>query len=84
MPESNKENDKNNQLGKATSIGQTMIAVGDGILGAALLIVLGMYLGNFIDGKLMTTPWFAIVLSLTGGGLGLYRFVQKALSLGKD
>ncbi len=61
-----------------------MFTVGDGILGAAILVVLGAYGGDFLDRKFGTAPWLSIFLPILGGGLGLYRFILKAISLDKD
>ena len=58
--------------------------VSDGVLGAAVLLALGVWGGNFLDGKLHTSPWLAVVFSLVGGGFGLWRLVQKAVLIGKN
>ena len=63
---------------------KAMIAVGDGVLGAGLLVALGAYFGHIIDQKIGSTPWLTIVLSISGAGLGLARLVQKAIKLDKE
>lgn len=60
---------------------RAMMLASDGILGAAVLIVAGVYGGSFIDEKLNSSPWFCLSLSVFGGGLGLARLVKKALAI---
>jgi F0F1-type ATP synthase assembly protein I len=59
----------------------TLLTVSDGILGAGVLIILGVGAGNWLDEKVHCAPWFSLALSLLGGGLGLARLVSKANSL---
>lgn len=66
------------------SINKAMITVADGVLGAAVLIMIGVFAGHYLDQKLRITPWLSILLPLTGGGIGLSRLVIKAISLEKD
>ncbi len=58
-----------------------MFVVSDAVLGAGVLIMLGMWCGGFADDKLHTAPWGSLGLSILGGGLGLWRMVKKASSL---
>lgn len=60
---------------------RAMFVVSDAVLGAAVLIMLGMWAGGFADDKLHTAPWGSLGLSILGGGLGLWRMVKKASSL---
>lgn len=60
---------------------QAMFAVSDAVLGAAVLLALGVYGGGFLDSKLHTAPWLSVGLALLGGGLGLARMVMKANAL---
>jgi len=60
-----------------------LLTVGDSILGAAVLIILGTWAGGFLDQKLHTGPWLSISLALLGAGLGLARLVIKAIKLGE-
>jgi F0F1-type ATP synthase assembly protein I len=60
---------------------RAMFVVSDAVLGAAVLIMLGMWTGGFADDKLHTAPWGSLGLSILGGGLGLWRMVKKASSL---
>ena len=76
--------DDQEQKEGGTSVSAAMLTVGDGILGAALLVILGVYGGDFLDRKFGITPWMTILLPVVGAGLGLYRFVIKAISLDKD
>ncbi|MBA3993553.1 MAG: hypothetical protein C0469_08505 [Cyanobacteria bacterium DS2.3.42] len=60
---------------------RAMFVVSDAVLGAAVLIMVGMWAGGFADDKLHTAPWGSLGLSVLGGGLGLWRMVKKASSL---
>lgn len=60
---------------------RALFAASDGILGAAILIFIGMQAGSWLDSKLQSTPWISVVLCLIGGGLGLTRMVLKVLAL---
>jgi F0F1-type ATP synthase assembly protein I len=67
---------------ESTNLKKALFQVSDGILGAAILIFLGVMGGNWLDAKLHTSPWLSIALSMLGGGLGLYRLVRKAMLIG--
>ena len=54
-------------------------AAGDAVIAIAVLSGLGAWGGFWLDGKLHTTPWCAIVLSMAGMMLGLARMVLRAL-----
>lgn len=58
-----------------------MMFVVDGVMGAAILVVIGVFAGNWLDAKLHTAPWLSVGLSMAGGGLGLWRLCVKALAL---
>ena len=58
-----------------------MVVVGDGVLGAAVLVILGVTGGNWLDDRFHTAPAWSFVLSILGGGAGLARLVAKANSL---
>ncbi len=60
---------------------QAFVVVGDGVLGAGLLIMIGAWGGNLLDDRFHTTPWLSLSLSLLLGGLGLARLVAKANKL---
>ncbi|MCC7530194.1 MAG: AtpZ/AtpI family protein [Candidatus Melainabacteria bacterium] len=60
---------------------RAMFVVSDAVLGAAVLIMLGMWAGGFADDNLHTAPWCSLGLSILGGALGLWRMVKKASSL---
>ncbi len=53
----------------------------DGVLGAAALVLVGVFAGNWLDEKLHTAPWWSLGLSMLGGGLGLWRLCVKAMAL---
>ena len=67
---------------ESTHLKKALFQVSDGILGAAVLIFLGVMAGNWLDAQLHTAPWLSIALSMLGGGLGLYRLVRKAMLIG--
>ncbi len=60
---------------------RALFTVSDAVLGAAVLLVIGVYGGDWLDKQLHTTPWLSVGLSILGGGLGLARMVIKANSL---
>lgn len=66
-----------------TDLKQAMFQVSDGVIGAAVLIVIGVMGGNWLDAKFNTAPWMLITLSVLGGGLGLARLVKKAMQIGQ-
>lgn len=42
------------------------------------------YLGYFLDEKLkLDTPWWTIILGLTGVALGLYLIIREVLEINK-
>jgi F0F1-type ATP synthase assembly protein I len=59
-------------------------AAGDAVIGIAVLTSLGAWGGFWLDGKLNSTPWCAIGLSLLGMGLGLTRMVLRALKQDRE
>ena len=60
---------------------RSLMMVGDVVLGAAVLVYLGVLGGNWLDEKLHSQPWCSIGLSLLGACLGLARMVWKATRL---
>lgn len=60
---------------------QSMMVVADSVIGAAVLVFIGVWAGNFADDKFHTAPWGSIFLSLLGGCLGLWRMVKKAMAI---
>lgn len=58
-----------------------LITVSDAVLGAAVLVFLGVLLGGWLDQKMNTAPWLSLTLSIVFGGLGLWRMVKKAMEL---
>lgn len=93
MPEESKGTDKDGEGGKGSAsatdskdmrdLKRSMLIVGDAVLGAAVLVLLGVWGGGFLDQKLNTAPWCSIGLSMLGAGLGLARMVMKAMELDK-
>ncbi|HEY9792632.1 MAG TPA: AtpZ/AtpI family protein [Candidatus Obscuribacterales bacterium] len=63
---------------------QSMVQASDAVIGAALLVGLGVWIGTMLDSKLHSAPWFTITLSLIGAGLGLWRMIRKGIQMGKD
>lgn len=66
------------------STNKAMLVVADGVIGAGVLLVLGVWLGQFLDHKFLTTPWLTIILCFLGGGAGLARLIIKAIALNKE
>ena len=62
---------------------QAMFTVSDAVLGAAILLAIGVYAGGWLDKQFHSTPWCSVGLALTGGIIGLGRMVMKAKSLEK-
>jgi F0F1-type ATP synthase assembly protein I len=60
---------------------RAFFVVSDAVLGAAVLVWVGVYGGAWLDTKLHTAPWLSVGLSMLGGGLGLTRMVAKAFAL---
>lgn len=69
---------------ESTSTNKAMFTVADGVIGAGVLLVLGICLGHVLDQKFSTTPWLTIILCFAGGAAGLARLVIKAINLNKD
>ena len=63
---------------------QAMFIVADGVVGAGVLLVLGILLGHYLDQKLSSSPWLTVILCFVGAGAGLARLVVKAIKLNKD
>lgn len=63
---------------------EALFTVSDAVLGAAVLLAIGVYGGGWLDKQLHTAPWFSMGLALLGGGVGLARMVMKAQALGKS
>lgn len=66
---------------ESSNLKQAMFVVSDAVLGAAILLALGVYGGGWLDKQFHTAPWFSTGLALLGGGFGLARMVMKANSL---
>src|SRR5688572_4614988 len=73
-------NDKSDK----SDLKEAMFQVSDGVIGAGVLIVIGVFGGNWLDSKLNTAPWLTVILSMLGGGLGLVRLVKKAMQIGQN
>lgn len=67
-----------------TNLKQAMFTVSDGVIGAAVLVAVGIFGGQWLDSHFHTAPMLTIVLSIIGGGLGLTRLVMKAMQIGAD
>lgn len=60
---------------------RALLIVSDGVLGAAVMLAVGVYAGSWLDTKFHTSPWLSVGLSILGGALGLARMVMKAKAL---
>lgn len=69
---------------ESISTNKAMLTVADGVIGAGVLLILGICLGHYLDQKFGSTPWLTIILCFAGGGVGLARLVIKAINLNKD
>lgn len=67
-----------------TDLKQAMFQVSDGVIGAAILIVIGILGGRWLDAHFQTGAVWTIGLSMTGGALGLIRLVIKAMQIGAN
>ncbi len=61
---------------------KAMFQVSDAVIGAGILVFLGVFIGNWVDTKLNCAPWGVIGLSMLGATLGLVRMVKKAMNIG--
>lgn len=66
-----------------TNLKNALITVSDGVIGAGILVFVGVLLGNWADDKLHSAPLCVIIFALVGGGLGLARLVMKAVKIGE-
>lgn len=55
----------------------------DLIFGVFVLTAIAATLGNYLDKKLGTTPWFAIIFGILAIIFGLARLVNKANEMSK-
>ncbi len=78
LPMTEKEPEKTKET---KEFSQSMFVVGDSVIGAGILVFIGVWAGNFADDKFHTAPWGSIILSLVGGCLGLWRMVKKAMAI---
>jgi Putative F0F1-ATPase subunit Ca2+/Mg2+ transporter len=70
-------------MGKNSSdLKDAMFNAGDAVIGAAVLVFIGVFAGNWLDAKLHSSPWCVVCFSLLGAGLGLWRMVRKAMTIG--
>src|SRR5579883_2928279 len=72
---------QNNDEADNSNLKQALFTVSDAVLGAAILLALGVFCGTWLDRQLHTAPWLSTGLALLGGGIGLARMVIKANSL---
>lgn len=66
----------------STDLKKAMFQVSDAVIGAGILVFLGVFIGNWLDSKLNCAPWGVIGLSMLGAILGLARMVKKAMNIG--
>lgn len=74
--------DEKNDSPEGTDLKRALFTVSDAVLGAAVLLALGVYGGAWLDKQFNCSPTLSIGLALLGGGLGLARMVMKANALG--
>ena len=60
---------------------RAMFTVSDAVLGAAVLLAIGVYAGSWLDKQFHCSPFCSVGLALLGGSIGLYRMVVKARGL---
>jgi hypothetical protein len=71
-------------MGKDSSdMRDAVFSAGDAVIGAGVLIFIGVVAGNWLDSHFHTSPWGVVSLSLIGAGLGLWRMVRKAMHMGQ-
>jgi F0F1-type ATP synthase assembly protein I len=49
-----------------------------------LSILLFLYLGKWLDGKLGTAPWLLMVGVFVGAGAGFYSFYRRIMAASRD
>lgn len=67
-----------------TDLKRALFTVSDAVLGAAVLLALGVYGGAWLDKQFNCAPFLSVGLALLGGGIGLARMVMKAQALDKN
>ena len=82
-PEPNKVTQSPTERNNSSELKKALFQVSDGILGAAILICLGVWVGGVLDKQFHSAPWGSIVTSLLGGALGLIRLIRKAMAIGQ-
>lgn len=65
--------------GTAPHDGPSPAQFAGGGLQFALSILLFLYLGRWLDGKLGTSPWLLIVGVMIGAAAGFYSFYRKVM-----
>ena len=72
---STKKREKVNTFAKFSGIGIQM----------AVLIVAGVFLGQYLDNKFQfETPWMTVLFSLIGVFIGLYLVLKEVMSIKED
>lgn len=58
-----------------------LAAAGDAAVSLTILILAGIYGGQWLDEKFHTTPWLSLTLAIAGLSLGLWRIISKTMKL---
>ncbi len=70
-----------NQSSQEPDLRKALFTVSDAVLGAAVLLAMGVYGGAYLDKIFHCAPVLSVGLALLGAGLGLARMVMKANAL---
>jgi ATP synthase protein I len=49
----------------------------------AVTILIFLFIGRWVDGKLGTAPWFMVIGAFLGGTAGMYSFIRTVIRLEK-
>jgi F0F1-type ATP synthase assembly protein I len=75
------KSDKNDKGNDIKELSKYLSAAGDAAVSLTVLIVVGVYGGNWLDNHFHTMPWWTLGLSISGLCLGLWRIIAKTLKM---